>query len=74
MFRRDIIVILMAGAAFILLLGYYAYTGTEVPIWQALLVIIVNLVAAAKLFMTVRNARQQQALSARTRLDKRSVD
>lgn len=59
MFRRDVIVILMAGAAFFLMLGYYAYTGTEVPLWQAVLVIVVNLVAAAKLFLSVRNARAQ---------------
>lgn len=70
MFRRDVIVILMAGAAFFLLLGYYAYTGTEVPVWQAVLVIVVNLVAAAKLFFTVRNARAQHEQRMRSGVDK----
>lgn len=60
----------MAGAAFFLLLGYYAYTGTEVPVWQAVLVIVVNLVAAAKLFLTVRNARAQHEQRMRSGVDK----
>lgn len=70
MFRRDVIVILMAGAAFFLMLGYYAYSGTEVPLWQAVLVIVVNLVAAAKLFFSVKNARAQQAPRVRGATDK----
>lgn len=74
MFRRDVIVILMAGAAFFLMLGYYAYTGAEVPLWQALLVIVVNLVAAAKLFFSVRNARAQQQQNLRNGADKGQGD
>lgn len=70
MFRRDVIVILMAGAAFFLMLGYYAYSGTEVPLWQAVLVIVVNLVAAAKLFFSVKSARAQQAQRVRGAADK----
>lgn len=67
MFRRDILVILMAAIALGAMFGYYAFTGTEVPIWQALAVATVNVLAAAKLFLTVRKARQQHQASSGTR-------
>ena len=38
----------------------------DVPLWQALLVIVVNLVAAAKLFFSVKNARERQAQDLRS--------
>ncbi|HRP95690.1 MAG TPA: hypothetical protein PL143_05515 [Rhodocyclaceae bacterium] len=59
MFRRDILVILLAALAVGILFGYHAINGTEVPIWQALAVGVVNLMAAGKLFLTVKKARQQ---------------
>jgi hypothetical protein len=58
-FRRDILVILLAALAVGILFGYHAINGTEVPIWQALAVGVVNLLAAGKLFLTVKKARQQ---------------
>ncbi len=42
------------------LLAHYAISGQEMPIWQALLVAAVNLIAAGKLFLTVKKAKQEQ--------------
>ncbi len=57
--RKDIIVILIAGVALLGLFGFYAINGQPVPIWQAVLVGIVNLVAAGKLFLTAKRAREE---------------
>lgn len=57
MFRKDIIIIVVVGTALLGLLGYHAVKGTEVPLWQALLVVAVNLLAAGKLFLSVKKAR-----------------
>lgn len=58
-FRKDILVILIAGVALLGLFSYYAIKGEPVPVWQAVLVGVVNIVAAAKLFLTVKKAREQ---------------
>jgi hypothetical protein len=63
-FRRDILVILMAAIALGAMFGYYAFTGTEVPVWQALAVATVNLLAAGKLFMTVKKAKREASRGA----------
>lgn len=60
MFRKDILVILAAALAVGILFGYHAVTGTEVPVWQALAVAAVNIIAAGKLYLTVKKTRQQQ--------------
>lgn len=59
MFRKDILVIIIAALAVGLLFGYHAFTGTEVPVWQALAVAAVNILAAGKLYLTARKAREQ---------------
>jgi len=59
-FRRDIAVILIAALAISALFAYYAISGNEIPVWQALAVGAVNLVAAGRLFMTVKKARRNQ--------------
>lgn len=60
MFRRDIAAILIAALALGGLFAYYAISGSEIPVWQALAVGAVNLVAAGRLFITVKKARQNQ--------------
>jgi uncharacterized membrane protein YfcA len=58
MFRRDIMAILIAGLAVGGLFGYHVIQGTDVPIWQALAVAVVNILAALKLFLTGRKGRR----------------
>lgn len=58
MFRRDILVILLAALAVGILFGYHAISGTQVPIWQALAVGVVNILAAGKLYLTAKKAKQ----------------
>jgi Na+-transporting NADH:ubiquinone oxidoreductase subunit NqrB len=57
MFRRDIMLIVVAGVAMGGLIAYHAIEGTEVPIWQALAVAAVNVVASIKLVLGVRKNR-----------------
>jgi len=59
-FRRDIVVILIAAIAITSLFAYYAISGNEIPVWQALAVGAVNLIAAGRLFMVVKKARRNQ--------------
>ncbi|MGL1832216.1 hypothetical protein ACKVEX_01270 [Rhodocyclaceae bacterium SMB388] len=42
------------------LLAHYAIKGQDIPIWQALLVGFANLLAAGKLFLTVKRAKDEQ--------------
>lgn len=57
--RKDIIAILIAGAALIGLLAYFGLKGEPVPFWPAVLVGLVNIIAAARLFLTVKKARAE---------------
>lgn len=59
-FRRDIAVILIAAIALGAMFAYYAISGNEIPVWQALAVGAVNLIAAGRLFMTVKKTRRNQ--------------
>lgn len=71
MFRRDIIVMLVVALAMCGLLAHYAIKGEELPIWQALLVAAVNVIAAAKLFLTVKKAKEEQQREAARRAQQR---
>lgn len=63
--RKDIIAILVAGAALIGLLVYFGLRGEPVPFWPAVLVGLVNILAAARLFLTVQKARAAAQAAAR---------
>lgn len=63
--RKDIIAILIAGAALIGLLAYFGLKGEPVPFWPAVLVGLVNIIAAARLFLTVKKARAEAQAAAR---------
>lgn len=63
--RKDIIAILIAGAALIGLLAYFGLKGEPVPFWPAVLVGLVNIVAAARLFLSVKKARAEAEAAAR---------
>jgi hypothetical protein len=59
-----VITLLIGGLAIGGLLLYGSVTGQELPVWPAVVVGIVNLVAAGKVFMDVKKAkklRQTQA-------------
>ncbi len=56
----SIIALLIGGLALGGLLLYGSLTGQELPIWPAIAVGVVNLVAAGKVFLDVRKARKQQ--------------
>lgn len=62
MLRSDTIVILIAAIPLGGMLAYYAISGNEIPLWQALAVGVVNLLAAGKLFLNVQKAKRNQAL------------
>lgn len=53
-----IITLLIGGLAIGGLLLYGSVTGQELPVWPAVVVGLVNLVAAAKVFMDVKKAKQ----------------
>ena len=53
-----VITLLIGGAAIGGLLLYGSVTGQELPVWPAVLVGLVNLVAAGKVFMDVKKAKQ----------------
>ncbi len=53
----DIVVILIAAVAVGGLFAYHAIKGDEIPVWQAMAVGAVNVLAAARLFVRARKAR-----------------
>lgn len=55
-----VITLLVGGLAIGGLLLYGSVTGQELPVWPAILVGAVNLVAAGKIFMDVKKAKQQR--------------
>ncbi|MCF8184728.1 MAG: hypothetical protein K9J43_07105 [Polynucleobacter sp.] len=52
------ITILIGGLALGGLLVYGLKTGQELPIWPAIAVVVVNLIAATKLVMDIRTAKK----------------
>lgn len=63
--KGDMIGILIGGVAVGGLLLYGLISGQSLPVWPSILVALVNLVAAANVFLGVRKAKQQrQAKSA----------
>ncbi len=72
MFKKDIIAIMIAGVAVIALLAHYAIKGQEIPLGPALAVAVVNVLAAWRLFVVVKKAKEQahrKALEAADRKD-----
>jgi hypothetical protein len=65
-FRQDgfikgsVIVLLIGGLMLGGLLVYGAKSGHELPFWPAIAVVLVNLVAAAKIVLDTKKARRQQ--------------
>lgn len=53
-----IIAMLIGGLAVGGLLVYGALTGQELPFWPSVVVILVNIVAAVRVFMAARKAKQ----------------
>ncbi len=69
----SIIGVLIGGVLLGALFIYYAFVvGEPVPIWQALLVGAVNIVAAARLFVATRRARQEREAAQRLPGDKQA--
>lgn len=60
------VALLIGGLALGGLLVYGALSGYELPLWPAIAVALVNLVAAAKIIMDTRKARQRQNPAAGT--------
>ena len=59
--------LLVSGVAFFGLLMYGMTSGQELPLWPAIAVALVNVIAAAKIVMNVRKARSQQQAPASPR-------
>lgn len=55
-----IMTLLIGGLALAGLLIYGAQSGHELPLWPALAVTLVNLVAAGKIVFDIKKTRQQQ--------------
>lgn len=55
-----IMTLLVGGLALAGLLIYGAQSGHELPLWPALAVALVNLVAAGKIVFDIKKTRQQQ--------------
>lgn len=53
--------LLVGGLALAGLLVYGAVSGQQLPLWPAIAVILVNVIAAGKLAFDTRKKRQQQA-------------
>lgn len=53
-----IIAMLIGGVAIGGLLMYGLITGQELPLWPAVVVVVVNLVAAAKVFLDLKKAKK----------------
>lgn len=58
--NASVITLLIAGLALGGLLAYGATSGQEIPLWPALLVTLVNLVAAGKLVLDIKKRKRQQ--------------
>ncbi|CAI09367.1 hypothetical protein [Aromatoleum aromaticum] len=58
--RFGTMTLLVSGLAFFGLLIYGMTSGQELPLWPAIAVALVNVIAAAKIIMTVKNGRSQQ--------------
>lgn len=58
--RGDVIGLLMGGAILGGLLLYASLSGMELPVWPAILVVVVNLVAAARVVMAIHKAKKQR--------------
>ena len=56
-----VITLLIGGLAIGGLLLYGSVTGQELPVWPAVVVVLVNLVAAGKAIMDVKKAKQRRA-------------
>jgi hypothetical protein len=55
-----VITLLIGGLAIGGLLLYGSVTGQELPVWPAVLVGVVNLVAAVKVILDVKKSKQQR--------------
>ena len=58
--NASMITLMIAGLALGGLLLYGATSGHEIPIWPAIAVTVVNLVAAAKVVVDVKKSKRQQ--------------
>ncbi|PKO37468.1 MAG: hypothetical protein CVU33_13110 [Betaproteobacteria bacterium HGW-Betaproteobacteria-6] len=56
--------LLVGGLALIGLLFYSAQSGHELPLWPAVVVILVNVVAAGKILLNAKKAKSLAAKSA----------
>lgn len=56
-----VITLLIGGLAIGGLLVYGSVTGQELPVWPAVVVVLVNLVAAGKVIMDVKKTKQRRA-------------
>lgn len=53
--------LLIGGLALVGLLVYGAQSGHELPLWPAVVVMLVNIVAAAKIFLDAKKAKNKGA-------------
>ncbi len=58
--KGDLIGILLGAVALGGLLLYGAVSGQPLPVWPAIAVVLVNVVAAGRVFLGVRKAKQQR--------------
>lgn len=58
--KGDLIGILLGGVALGGLLIYGAVSGQPLPVWPAIAVVVVNVVAAVRVFLGVKRAKQQR--------------
>lgn len=58
--NAGVLTLLVAGAALVGLLIYGATSGYELPLWPAVAVILVNLVAAGKIVLDIKKKKQLQ--------------
>ena len=58
--KGDVIGILIGGLALGGLLVYGSISGQELPVWPAIAVALVNVVAAGNVFWGIRKAKQQR--------------
>jgi uncharacterized protein (DUF983 family) len=56
--NAGILTLLIAGSALVGLLIYGATTGYELPLWPAVAVILVNIVAAGKIILDIKKRKQ----------------
>jgi Na+/proline symporter len=63
----SILTMLISGLVIIGLLAYGAVSGHELPLWPAIVVVLVNVVAAGKVFLDARKARKLRQSQADSR-------